>query len=156
LDAGTDIVLVVFGGRQVEAATRLARIGLDRVVGYLADLDQMLIREADRAQRARRLTVYEFAKLCGNRNAQLPVVIDVRTPNERATGHLPDQLHIPLAELRRRTDEIPKDRPVVVYCTNGWRSSVAASVLRRSGRADVADLFGGYTGWLTIHRAAHA
>ena len=62
--------------------------------------------------------------------------------------------HIPLAELARRVDEIPADRPLVVHCAGGHRSSVAASLLRRRGRTDVSDLLGGYGAWLALSAPA--
>ena len=63
-------------------------------------------------------------------------------------------MNIPLAELTRRIDEVPSAVPVVVHCAGGWRSSVAASVLRRAGRDDVSDLLGGYNGWAALHEPA--
>ncbi|MEV7037571.1 rhodanese-like domain-containing protein [Amycolatopsis sp. NPDC051061] len=57
-------------------------------------------------------------------------------------------VHIPLAELPGRTGEIPHDRPVVLQCAGGHRSSIAACVLRRADHPDVSDLLGGYAAWL--------
>ena len=79
-----------------------------------------------------------------------PVVIDVRNAGEREAGFISGSVHIPLAELRRRLTEIPSDRPLVAYCAGGWRSSVAASLLRRHGFADVSDLLGGFAAWTVI------
>jgi rhodanese-related sulfurtransferase len=56
-------------------------------------------------------------------------------------------LHIPLAELPRRLPGVPAGTPVVVYCAAGSRSSIAASLLRRSGHRDVSDLIGGEAAW---------
>ncbi len=76
------------------------------------------------------------------------VVLDVRNAGEREDGQLiPEAVHIPLAELARRHDELPSDRPVLVHCAGGWRSSVAASLLRSQGHTDVTDLVGGYAAW---------
>jgi hydroxyacylglutathione hydrolase len=74
-------------------------------------------------------------------------VIDVRNSGERDLGSIPGSRHIPLAQLRIRLDEIPTDRPIVVHCAGGWRSSVAASLLRAHGFDDVSDLPGGYNAW---------
>ncbi|QBF47979.1 rhodanese-like domain-containing protein [Janibacter limosus] len=57
------------------------------------------------------------------------------------------QLTRPLAELPRRHEELASERPVLVHCASGWRSSVAASLLRSTGHADVTDLVGGYAAW---------
>jgi rhodanese-related sulfurtransferase len=65
-------------------------------------------------------------------------------------------MHIPLAELRRRIDEVPTGGPVVVHCAGGWRSSVAASLLRQQGRDDVSDLLGGFAAWQAMHEPVTA
>lgn len=60
-------------------------------------------------------------------------LLDVRTDREFSSGHLDGALHIPLAQLRSRVGEVPRDRPVVVYCLSGGRSASAAGMLRDSG-----------------------
>ena len=75
----------------------------------------------------------------------------MRNVGEVALGAIEGALTIPLAELPRRLDEVPADRPVVVYCASGSRSSTAASLLRRAGRERVSDLIGGYQAWQDAH-----
>jgi NADPH-dependent 2,4-dienoyl-CoA reductase/sulfur reductase-like enzyme/rhodanese-related sulfurtransferase len=60
-------------------------------------------------------------------------IVDVRTPEEFEAGHIPGALLIPLHELRRRLDEIPRDKPIVTYCNVGQRSYYANRVLRANG-----------------------
>lgn len=74
-------------------------------------------------------------------------VLDVREPNEYASGHIPDALHVPLGELAGRVDELPNDRPVVAYCGHGERSATALSLLERSGRTALLNLDGGIGAW---------
>ena len=74
-------------------------------------------------------------------------MVDVRNAGELAAGTIFHARHVPLAELPRRLAEIPSEQPIVAYCAGGYRSSVAASLLRRAGRRDVSDLLGGYTAW---------
>ncbi|MFD2762558.1 rhodanese-like domain-containing protein [Micromonospora eburnea] len=81
-------------------------------------------------------------------------MLDVRNNSEREHGAINGSLHIPLAELTRRIDEVPTDRPIVVHCAGGYRSSVAASLLRNTGHPDVSDLLGGYNAWQAMHAAA--
>ena len=66
-------------------------------------------------------------------------LLDVRTDREFSSGHLDGARHIPLAQLRGRIGELPRDRPVVVDCLSGERSASAAGVLRDAG-FDVHDL----------------
>ncbi|HYJ21699.1 MAG TPA: rhodanese-like domain-containing protein [Solirubrobacterales bacterium] len=73
-------------------------------------------------------------------------LIDVRVDHEWEAGHLPGATHLPLAELNERTGEIDKDRPVVLYCRGGNRSTMAAAALADAGY-DAAKLSEGIVGW---------
>ena len=139
------VVVVAEPGQEREIATRLARIGFDHVAGYLADVEEHLVQHPGEAARASRLASPELSRLATGGGG--PVVLDVRNAAEREAGFIPGSLFIPLAELRRRIEEVPVDRPVVAYCASGWRSSVAASLLRRSGHPDASDLLGGFAAW---------
>ena len=145
LQPADDVVVMAPDGRAQEIAIRLARIGFDHVVGYLPDGEAFLLAHPELTSRASRLTPGQLAHASASQDA--PMVVDVRDTAERDAGCIPESLHIPLAELHRRINEIPADRPVVTYCAGGWRSSVAASMLRREGRTDVSDLLGGFAAW---------
>ena len=75
-------------------------------------------------------------------------VIDVRSPEEWSHGHLPGAIHIPLAALPDRLDEIDPSRPVVLQCRGGGRSAIASSLLMSRGLTNVANLKGGYDAWV--------
>ncbi|HEX6417831.1 MAG TPA: MBL fold metallo-hydrolase [Acidimicrobiales bacterium] len=128
-----------------EAKVRLGRIGFDRVVGALLDVEGILAAHPEAARRSSRLTTGELAA----RMSDTPglQVLDVRNPGEAALGTIDGAVNIPLAALRRRVGELDLDRPIVVHCAGGYRSSVAASWLRSAGAADVSDLLGGYDAW---------
>ena len=73
--------------------------------------------------------------------AQGGLLLDVRTPEEFADGHLPSAMNIPVQELEARIGELErKDRPIVLYCRSGNRSSHAAGILKNAGYAAVHDL----------------
>jgi rhodanese-related sulfurtransferase len=78
-------------------------------------------------------------------------LVDIRNPGEREFGVIPDAVPIPLAQLRARLDQVPAGKPIVVHCAGGWRSSVAASLLRAQGFENVTDLLGGYNMWAESH-----
>ncbi|WP_395367203.1 rhodanese-like domain-containing protein [Streptomyces sp. YH02] len=143
LDPVDGLVVIAPENREEEVVTRLARIGFDRVAGYLRDPEEALEELADEVTPASRLTAAQLrAALAGDRP---PAVVDVRTHGEReANGFVDGALHIALSELPRRTAELPTDRPLVVHCAGGHRSSIAASLLRRRGFEDVSDVLGGY------------
>ncbi|HTK64809.1 MAG TPA: MBL fold metallo-hydrolase [Pseudonocardia sp.] len=142
------VVVIAPQDREEEIVIRLARIGFDNVVGYLREPEGAFLSTPERVARASRLTAVELAEALAS--GRPPVVVDVRNIGELAQGRIEGSLHIPLAELPRRMAEIPADRPVVVHCAGGYRSSVAASVLRAAGRHDVSDLLGGYQAWAAL------
>lgn len=75
------------------------------------------------------------------------VLLDVRASGEYDAGHLPNARNIPLAELDKRTGELPAGRPVIVCCNSGMTSAKAAAALRKAGRQDVFNLDGGLNAW---------
>lgn len=75
-----------------------------------------------------------------------PVLIDVRTPEEYAQGHLPGAVLIPHDQLASRLDEIPRDRWVLVYCRSGKRASAAEEVLQEAGY-EVRQVEGSWLRW---------
>ncbi len=69
-------------------------------------------------------------------------IVDVRTPEEFRDGGYPGAVNIPLQVLGARMNELPKDKPVVLYCASGGRSGMAARQLKQAGFADVTNAGG--------------
>lgn len=67
-------------------------------------------------------------------------LVDVRSPGEFSSGHVKGAINIPVQEFSTRAKEIPKNKPVVLYCASGMRSGAAAGMLRDAGRTDVHNL----------------
>ncbi len=154
LDPADRLLVLAPEGREEEVVTRLARVGFDRAEGYLPDPGTTLEALAAEVAPASRITAARLrTALAGPRP---PLVVDVRTEGEReAEGFIDAAVHLPLAELPHRTAELPADRPLVLHCAGGHRSSIAASLLRRRGFQDVSDILGGYAAWaLTAPRDA--
>lgn len=127
------------------AARDLAMIGLDRVAGVFGGDALEAWQAAGRTlSTVPQATPAEAAALLERGAA---TVIDVRARSEWEAGHLPGVLNIPLGHLVERLAELPADRPVVLHCQGGGRSSIAASVLRAHGRDDVTNMAGGYAAW---------
>jgi NADPH-dependent 2,4-dienoyl-CoA reductase/sulfur reductase-like enzyme/rhodanese-related sulfurtransferase len=76
-------------------------------------------------------------------SSKRPFVVDVRTPQEFAAGHVPQAVNIPVDELRSRTSELPSDREIAVYCQVGQRGYLATRILRQAGYSAV-NVGGGY------------
>jgi len=79
--------------------------------------------------------------------AERPFLLDVRTPQEFTSGHIPDAINIPVDELRNRLSELPRDRRIAAYCQVGQRGYVATRILLQSG-FDVVNIGGGYKTYL--------
>jgi hydroxyacylglutathione hydrolase len=139
------IVVIADPGRELESAMRLGRIGFDNVAGYLQDGLRSLEVRPDLMRTTDRLG----AILASTRLAfrEPPLGVDVRAPRERAAGHIAGSVHLPLNHLEERLGELPGDRPLLVYCAGGYRSSIAASLLQRHGFTDVSEIAGGMAAW---------
>jgi hydroxyacylglutathione hydrolase len=139
------IVLVTDPGREAEARVRLARIGFDRVVGAVGDVQRVLAEHPELAVPALRISAGDFA---GWDSTDGPVqLVDVRNPGEQEGGIVPGARRIPLAALLGRIDELDPAITTIVYCAGGYRSAIAASALSAQGFTLVADILGGYDAW---------
>ncbi|HKY76289.1 MAG TPA: MBL fold metallo-hydrolase [Acidimicrobiia bacterium] len=139
------IVVCTDPGREGEAKVRLARIGFDKVVGSVGDVQRVLAEHPELAVPALRISATDFA---GWDESDGPVqIVDVRNPGEQEDGVIPGARLIPLAALLRRVDELDPATTTVVYCAGGYRSSIAASALTAHGFTLVADVLGGYDAW---------
>jgi glyoxylase-like metal-dependent hydrolase (beta-lactamase superfamily II)/rhodanese-related sulfurtransferase len=145
IDDDADLVIVGGPGHAREARVRLARVGLDRVVGSLDQPALAFAARPDVVEVSSRITALQLADAL----VKVPdlVVLDVRGPGERAAGWIEGSVHMPVVQLRGRVGELDADHPVVVHCAGGYRSSIGASLLRARGFADVSDLIGGYQAW---------
>jgi rhodanese-related sulfurtransferase len=151
-EVGERIALIAYPGEEQQAALRLARIGLDEAIGYLSvgrggTFPTELAHLVQIAPRTAATELDEFLA------EDAVTLIDVRNAGEREGGAIPSSLHIPLAQLRDRLEEIPTGKAIVVHCAGGWRSSVGASLLRVNGFQQVSDLVGGYNAWTDANPA---
>ncbi len=142
------LVIIADPGREREAATRLGRIGLDHVVGYLDGGMQSLDARPDLSTQTRRLSAPLAASRAGDGESDgAPLIVDVRAPAERAGKRIKGSIGIPLNHLGERYAELPRDRPLLVHCAGGYRSSIAASLLQHYGFSDVSEIAGGLAAW---------
>ncbi|CAN5461659.1 rhodanese-like domain-containing protein [soil metagenome] len=150
LPSDVDIVLFTEPGQELEGKNRLARIGFDRVTGYLADPYEAMLDHRDDVRVASRLTARAFDQRASElTNLQ---IVDVRNPGEVEAGTIPNAIPIPVGQLPARLNELDPKAPTVVYCAGGYRSSVAASLLRHNDLTDVGDILGGYGAWDEAHQ----
>ncbi len=143
LGLGAQVVLVTEDQAHVtESRVRLARVGLEGIVGYLADGMAAWIREGLPVARTPSISVQELEAQRGRLQ-----VVDVRRPNEWDEGHLEGARLKPLDKLVTLTADLDRTRPVAVHCKSGYRSSIAASLLERAGFTEVYNVTGGFDAW---------
>lgn len=143
------IALVVTSAQDAQKARlELARIGFDDVAGYVLAEDLYALQPLSQ------LSVCDLRLALTHGPA--PLVLDVRTPAEWQQARIDDALHIPLPQLPLRLAEVPRNRALAVICGGGYRSSIAASLLQKSGVAEVQNVIGGMGAWLETRCPAWA
>ncbi len=146
-EPATPLVLVSEDEAQVrQAALRLARVGFERIAGYLDGG----LAAWDRAGRpVARIAQWPVDALRAELDSGAPVqVIDVRRAGEFAAGHVPGAIHKPLDRLAAETASLDRARPVAVVCAGGYRSSAAAGLLARAGFSEIYNVVGGTSAWI--------
>jgi hydroxyacylglutathione hydrolase len=140
------IVILADPGREKEAAVRLGRIGYDHTLGYLQGGLRSLAGRPDLTASTRRISPALAAEFLTNQEL---VAVDVRAPQEWKAKSIAGSLSMPLNHLTERIQELPRNRPLLVYCAGGYRSSIATSLLQRRGFAKLCELAGGIAAWET-------
>ena len=134
------IGLIVEEAQLEQVRDELLLIGIDRVVGYWmpAVLNGQPLAHYERQSAAALRPVIA-------RNGVL--LLDVRTPTEYATGHIPGSRNLPLGHLAAQLGTLPMNQLVIVYCQGASRSPLAASILQAHGWETVTEMNDGFDGW---------
>jgi len=138
------IVIIADPGRESESAVRLGRIGFDHVVGFLKGGLHSIGSRADLTATTERVSAPVAAERVAHGEA---ILVDVRTPGEREQKHVAGSISLPLNHLVERSAELPRDRPLLIHCAGGYRSSIAASLLQGLGFTEVGEMAGGLAAW---------
>jgi rhodanese-related sulfurtransferase/glyoxylase-like metal-dependent hydrolase (beta-lactamase superfamily II) len=142
----TDLVLVAESAdRATESRMRLARVGIERVAGYLAGGIEAWQRANQPVEMLSHITVHDLDRL--QREAADLQIADVRRPAEWEEGHIAGALLLPLNQIATAMRQLDPDRSIAVHCKGGYRSAIAASLLRRAGFRNVVNVTGGFDAW---------
>lgn len=141
-DVKQEILLVTDPGREEESIIRLSRVGYDNTMGYLEGGFETWKKAGKETESVKRMTAEEFATLY---ETEKPLVIDIRKKSEYDAEHVIDAVNIPLNQLNSHLAEFPKDRSFVLHCAGGYRSMIAASILKQRGWDNFADVSGGFS-----------
>jgi hydroxyacylglutathione hydrolase len=140
-DIEQEILLVTEPGKEQETITRLARVGYDNAVGVLEGGFAAWKNAGKDFETINRISAEEFENRFKN---QQPLVIDVRKKSEFDSEHIIDAINVPLNAINDHLAEIPKDKPFILHCAGGYRSMIAASILKQRGWQDFVDVIGGF------------
>ncbi|HJZ68026.1 MAG TPA: rhodanese-like domain-containing protein [Blastocatellia bacterium] len=143
----TRIVIVADDRGEVDqAVTRLARVGIENVKGFLGGGMYVWDRAGFPAATTPQMPVDELRhQIEENRNLQ---IVDVRRSGEYNNCHVPRATNVTLAHLKEQASILNSKLPVAVICASGYRSSAATSILERCGFSQVFNVVGGTNGWI--------
>ena len=145
LDPEKPIALVLPRDEELpEVLRQFIRVGFTKFAASLRGGMEAWVTTGLPVQELTQLPVQELNGLHPPRDIQL---LDVRTPQEWDEGHLPGTRFLFLGELPKKLRDLNPNKPVVVYCASGYRSSLAASMLQASGIKRVQNVPGGYAAW---------
>ena len=141
LDHTQEILLLTPKDREAETITRLARVGYDNVVGYLEGSINAWIEQGYEIDTLQSITA-ETLETQIKKNVQ---VFDVRKPGEYSSEHIVDVPSTPLDFLNDHLSDFPQDEDFYLHCAGGYRSVIAASILKSKGFHNVINVYGGFT-----------
>ena len=148
VDHDRPLILVVEDVADLDDLQRQAlRIGFESMVGYVDGGFEAWRRSGRPVETGSALDIDALAARLSVGGPDAPFVIDVRQPSEYEAGHVPGSVHIGAGDLSEMLDGLPRDRTVATICASGYRSSVAASLLRAAGFDRVASVPGGVPDW---------
>jgi len=141
-DLKQPLLLVCDEGKEEEAITRLARVGYDSTIGYLEGGIAAWQEAGKDIDTVKSISAAEFESIA-NENEGIQV-LDVRKPGEYESEHLEMTMTRPLDYINDWTGEIDHDGTYYIHCAGGYRSMIAASILKARGVEQVIDIAGGY------------
>jgi hydroxyacylglutathione hydrolase len=146
LPTDKDLLVVSDSYREAEKTNVwLRRVGMDRVVGYLDGGMAAWVTSGYKTNHVTQISAEDLhGKVSGSEKF---VLLDVRAPLEFEDGHIEGAINIPVADLRERHTELNREDSILVTCSSGNRSSLAASILRQKGFKNLFNVAGGMTGY---------
>ncbi|WP_034058074.1 MBL fold metallo-hydrolase [Lacinutrix jangbogonensis] len=139
-DVKQPLLLVVDKGSEEEAITRLSRVGFDNTLGYLEGGIEAWKAAGKETDTLTSISVEEFKSRL--EKDSIPV-FDVRKEGEFIAGHIENANFTPLGDLNAYLEEFPDNKPFYVHCAGGYRSVIAASILKSRGIHNLIDIAGG-------------
>ena len=140
-DINTPILLVVPNGKEEEAITRLSRVGFDHILGYLkGGIENWTSKEKVTSS----IDSSKASVLKDLENKSKHLILDVRSHDEHQNESISGSLNIPLKSINKSIDQINFKSKFYIHCQGGYRSMIAASILKKNGIHSFSDVKGGY------------
>lgn len=140
-DVNQKLLIVAEDGHEDDVIKRLARVGYDHVIGFLnGGFQEWLASGNHEVESIQRIDAEEFATAYKNN----PVIIDVRKPGEFASEHVDGAINVPLDFINEELAQFPKNDAFIIHCAGGYRSMIAASILKSRGYTNFLEVIGGY------------
>jgi len=140
-DIKQEILLVTDPGDEEEAIIRLSRVGYDHVIGYLKGGFETWTKANKEIDSSERMQPEAFTKAFEKGEYQL---FDVRKKSEFDSQHIKGAHNVPLNEINQHLAQFPKEKPFALHCEGGYRSMIAASILKQRGFDNFIDVEGGF------------
>ncbi len=137
IDIRKDLVLITDNGKESETILRLARVGYEKISGYL----QGGVKSFDEKLETVKSITAEEMKTEMQKGID---VLDVRKPGEWNVSHLKDATFLPLSDFPKNLDGMDKDKPYIVHCGGGYRSMTAISIMKNHGFQNLINIYGGF------------
>ena len=140
-DVNQPLMIITPEGREEETITRLSRVGFDQTLGYLKGGIEAWKSSGKEYDMISGVNAKDLEKLV--KQEKVPV-FDVRKENEYLSGHISSAENTPLNFLNDYLDRFPKNNPFFIHCAGGYRSVIAASILKKRGIHNLIDVQGGF------------
>ena len=140
-DVKQKILLVVQKGREKEAITRLSRVGFDQTIGFLKDGFSSWIESGKETDSLTSISAEQFEREIRNKDS---FIYDVRKISEYETSRINSSVNTPLGEINNYLNDFPEDKDFYIHCAGGYRSVIAASILKSRGIHNIIDVKGGF------------
>jgi hydroxyacylglutathione hydrolase len=137
IDIRKDLVLITEVGKESETILRLARVGYEKISGYL----QGGVKNFDEKLETVKSITAEEMKTEMQKSID---VLDVRKPGEWNVSHLKDAIFLPLSDFPKILQGMDKDKPYIVHCGGGYRSMTAISIMKNHGFQNLINVYGGF------------
>lgn len=141
VDIDQPLILITEPGKESETVLRLARVGYENVVGYLEGGIQTWIDAGRAVSTVETIPATEISQYYGHDGV---VILDVRKPSEFEQSHIKGAINIQLSEIKNRIQELDPDKKYVMHCAAGYRSMMAASIMKDHGLDNFVNVAGGW------------